>query len=78
MNGTDKNKELASTLENEVTELLKAMSNTLNEKGFSGLRVVSFAVQEIEAAPMALAAGTPCPVRCVVLPDGRVRCEPQC
>ena len=77
MNGDEK-KRLAESLEKEVEELLGEMTKLLVDRGIEDTQVVSFSVGEVTAMPLRMADGTPCPVRCVVLPDGRVRCEPRC
>ena len=82
MNGEEK-KQLAQRIEGSIGTLLAGMTAVLHENGLEGLEVVSFSVGEApgEEGPsvfMAMADGTPCPVRCVPLPDGRVRCRPRC
>ncbi len=83
MNGREK-KQLAQDIEDRIGALLAGMTAVLRDNGFEGLEVVGFTVgDEPEEAGgpsvlMAMADGTPCPVRCVPLPDGSVRCLPQC
>ena len=72
-------KQLAEKLELGSEEILAALTHTLHKYGFAGVQIVSFAVVPEDEAPFkSMAIDAPCPVRCVVLPDGRIRCEPQC
>lgn len=75
-------KQLAKSMEDRIEHLLVGMTAVLREQGFEDLQVVSFAVGEStdgeSSVLMEMVDGTPCPVRCYVLPDGSVRCEPKC
>ena len=75
---SEENKQLAKSLEKDAEDLLREMTQVLAKRGIVGVQVVSFAAGEVAAAPFEMADGSPCPVRCVVLPDGRIRCEPLC
>ena len=75
-------KQLAKKMEERIEHLLVGMTAVLHEQGFEDLAVVGFSVGEVSGGGLselaALADGTPCPVRCEVLPDGSVRCRPIC
>ena len=75
-------KNLAKRMEERIDHLLVGMTAILREQGFAGFEVVSFSVGESsDGEPSlfrAMADGTPCPVRCDVMPDGSVKCEPKC
>jgi len=81
MNQTEK-KQLAKKMEDRIRDVLVGMTAVLHEQGFEGFEVVSFSVGEpSDGEPSlltAMADRTPCPVRCEVLPDGRVECRPRC
>ena len=72
-------RQTAKKLEDQADDILAAFTEALKRQGIEDIEVVSFAVRLSESMDVDVAkSASPCPVRCVVLPDGRVRCEPQC
>jgi len=72
-------KALAENLEQNVEGILREFTMLLNERGFPDIDVVSFAVgHRDDKAKLLALAGTPCPTKCIVLPDGRIECRPVC
>lgn len=71
---------LARQLEKKSPELLAAMTQALRARGIEGVRVVSFELEGDADGDTAtiLAAAEPCPTKCVVTPQGGIRCFPDC
>lgn len=79
-------RELAAKLESNVGALIGDFNEILHQHGFGEFTVISFAIGHREAehklrtygALQTAIAGSPCPTKCKVLPDGQIECRPDC
>jgi hypothetical protein len=72
-------KVLAGKIEANLPVILAEFSEVLSHRGFGDIEVVSFTVGHKANRPRFRSFdGTPCPTKCVVLPDGRIECKPVC
>lgn len=75
----NESKALAQKLESGAPTLLRKFKRILEEQGISEVEVVSFAViASTDSEKLITFAGTPCPTKCVLLPDGTIECKPVC
>jgi hypothetical protein len=75
----EKHKGRAKEMEAQVQVLLEDFNKVLAARGFGDLKVVSFAVgPAADKARLLTFAGSPCPTKCRVLPDGQIECAPDC
>ena len=75
----DDGKAFAEKIEADLTQLLAGFNAVLAKRGFGDIEVVSFAVgHKDNGQKLRTLEGTPCPTKCIVLPDGRIECKPVC
>ena len=75
----EERKALAKMVQGKLDVLLDDFRAVLSKHGIEGVKVISFSLAPSTEARKHLAfGGSPCPTKCVVLPDGRVECKPVC
>jgi hypothetical protein len=70
---------LAIAVERKLDLMRADFKAVLLKHGFEGVEIISFSIAPApETKAHIMLDGSPCPTKCVVLPDGRIECKPVC